>query len=287
MYTTNKEANSEARDAQLVDLAAKAIYVDNLAKAQSLLQKVILNTPSNYLYSYEEGSKLVVKFWNQQEFNQYYSWQKKQGIDKTIFWVKSAYPRAYYFLGFLKIKTKEYQQAIYFLDEGLALEPTNPKFLFEKAKALIGLELYEEALAIYSHINTVGAYISKYDIAKALQERGTLLLNRGDLDKAEETYRQSLSWDNHNEIALYKLKEIEQLREDHLPFPSKGLTPQSYQFTENKLYQSFMERSYLNQANTLLKDPEFAKSEKMKSLVYFMAIVVVFLLGFGVIISAL
>ncbi|ELR97419.1 tetratricopeptide repeat protein [Gloeocapsa sp. PCC 73106] len=247
MFTTNKEGNSEARDAQLVDFAAKAIYVENLSKAESLLLKVIQNTPATYLYRYVDNGHLVIKFWNSQELNHYRSWQKKQGIEESIVWQKSAYPRAYYFLGFLKIKTNEYQQAIEFLDKGLKIEPSNPKFLLEKAKALVGLNLHQQALRIYDSINQLGPYISKYDIAKALQERGTMLLTLGDIDRAEQTYHQSLNWEADNEIVINQLNKIQELRENKSGRLSSILTTDSHKLKDNATYQSFLEQRYINQ----------------------------------------
>ena len=284
MFTTNKEANSEGRDSQLVDLAAKAIYVDHFLKAESLLLKVIQNTPTNYLYQYEEGNKLVIKFWNQQEYNQYFNWQKKQGINQTIIWLKSAYPRAFYFLGFLKIKTKEYEKALSFLDQGLELEPTNPKFLFEKAKALVGLKLYEQALTIYNSINQIGPYVSKYDIAKSLQQRASVLLEMGDIEQAEATYHQSLGWDAHNEMTITKLKQIQESRESNLHTIDRGLTPNLTNLEGNQLYQSFLERNYLKEAQNL-QSPGFAHIDKMKNRGNFLGILSLCILSVIVIVA--
>lgn len=272
MFITNKEANSEARDSQLVDLAAKAIYVDNFVKAESLLLRVIQNKPDKYLYQYQEGNQLVIKFWNQQEFNQYFSWQTKQGISQPITWIKSAYPRAFYFLGILKIKTRQYQQALEFLDEGLILEPTNPKLLLEKAKALMGLKMFQQALAIYESINQVGPYISKYDIAKALQEKAAVHLELGDIDKAEEIYHQSLNWDAHNEIAIHKLKDLQESRENNLSSYPMILTSKSPELENNPIYQSLVERDYLKQAKNL-EPKEFAQIDKMKEKISFLGLI--------------
>ncbi|TVQ44930.1 MAG: hypothetical protein EA365_09075 [Gloeocapsa sp. DLM2.Bin57] len=272
MFITNKEANSEARDCQLVDLAAKAIYVDNFLKAESLLLKVIQNTPTNYIYQYEEANQLVIKFWNQQEFNQYYSWQKKQGIDQQIVWIKSAYPRAFYFLGILNNKTQEYTKALEFIEEGLSLEPTNTKLLLEKAKAFKGLKEYQQALKIYESINQLGPYISKYDIAKALQEKASLHLELGDVDRAEEIYHQSLNWDTYNDLAIHKIKDIQESRESHLGNYPLTLTTKSSHLDNNPIYQSLLERDYLKQAKKL-EPREFAQIDKMKNKIYFLVLI--------------
>lgn len=272
MFITNREANSETRDSQLVDLAAKAIYVDNFLKAESLLLKVIQNTPTNYLYQYEEANQLVIKFWNQQEFNQYCSWQKKQGIDQKIIWIKSAYPRAFYFLGILKNKTQEYTKALEFIESGLSLELTNTKLLLEKAKALKGLKQYQQALTIYESINQLGPYISKYDIAKALQEKAALHLELGDVDRAEEIYHQSLNWDAYNDLALHKIKDIQESRESHLGNYPSTLTTKSSHLDNNPIYQSLVERDYLKQAKKL-EPREFAQIDKMKNKIYFLVLI--------------
>lgn len=284
MFTTNKEANSEARDAQLVDLAAKAIYVDNFAKAESLLLKVIQNTPATYLYQYEENGEVVIKFWNSQELNQYSNWQKKQGINQSIIWRKSAYPRAFYFLGFLKIKTKEYEPAIAYLDQGLKLEPTNPKFNLEKAKALVGLQFYEAAISIYDNINSIGPYTSKYDIAKALQEKASVLFTIGDLDTAEQIYHQALNWEAENQIVISQLNKIQELRGSKPNNLDDVLPQDSNKFKNNPVYQSFLEQSSINQIKSQ-KLTESAGLNKLKNRSDLLIFLSIFIIIFSIILS--
>lgn len=278
MFITNKEGNSEARDAQLVDLAAKAIYVDNFSKAESLLLKVIKNTPDPYLYQYQEAGKLVIKFWHNQEVNQYCSWQKKQGINQEILWHKSAYPRAYYFLGFLKNKTGEYEQALYYLEQGIKLESSNPKFLLEKAKALGALGLFEQALSIYESFKNTGPHISKYDIAKALQERASLLLTMGKVDEAEQSYQESLNWETDNAIVVSQLNKIQDLKEN------KSGEQYSSKLTDNPTYQSFLEQSFINQFKAQQKSQSTGFTI-LKNRGYLLIILTLFLIIFPVIIS--
>lgn len=283
MFSTNKEANSEARDAELVDLAAKAIYVDNYKKAESLLEKVIDNTPQEYLYRYQENGSLVVKFWNQQEYNQYCSWQKKQGQNQAVIWIKSAYPRAYYFLGFLKIKTKQYEEAIEYLEKGRKLEPTNPKFNFEQAQALFGLQRYSEALKLYEDIKELGPHISKYDLAKALTGKGSTLLEIGELEAAEAAYSQSLQFEPHNYLVMSKLKYIQDLRNG-----KEDITPDLFSGTSNHLqsndpYHQLLEN--YTQSSQRLETPISSKLANLRTRAYLigslsiMLIILVIFLG--------
>ena len=48
---------------------------------------------------------------------------------KEIVWIRSAYPRAYYYLGILLSNLKEFGLALKSYKKGLVMEPTNPGFL--------------------------------------------------------------------------------------------------------------------------------------------------------------
>jgi len=63
-------------------------------------------------------------------------WQKAEGWDDYVVWAKSAYPQAYYYLGYLEIEAGRYDEAVCLLKIGHRLEPTNPKFAIEQARAI-------------------------------------------------------------------------------------------------------------------------------------------------------
>jgi len=73
----------EIADAKKVDNSCYAISQGKLDFAESLLLGVISNTPSNYLNEFPDGeNSIAIKFWDQNAFLNYITWQKKTGYRK-------------------------------------------------------------------------------------------------------------------------------------------------------------------------------------------------------------
>src|SRR5262249_21087967 len=154
---------------------------------------VIGNCPTGYTNSSEApDGGTVIKFWSQHDFIHYVMWQKQQGIECGVQWVGNAYPRAYYYLGFICVKNRQYGPALQYLTRGQELEPTNPKFNFEKAQALVHSGDKAAALALYQAVTEVGPQISARDLAVAQRGRGFVLIDLGRLEEAEAAFRSSL-----------------------------------------------------------------------------------------------
>jgi predicted Zn-dependent protease len=60
----------ENNDAEKLRNALRAMAQNDFSRARCLLQEVVLNTPKNYIYSYEEGDTLFVRFWTEDELRQ-------------------------------------------------------------------------------------------------------------------------------------------------------------------------------------------------------------------------
>ena len=118
----------EPADAEKVNRAARAIQTGDAEGAEGLLMEVVRNCPREYVYEYKENGTLFVKFWDRDEFVHFVLWQKKQGTNQAVTWIPSAYPRAFFYLGFLHVKAHHPEQAIALLDRGQSMEPANPKF---------------------------------------------------------------------------------------------------------------------------------------------------------------
>jgi tetratricopeptide (TPR) repeat protein len=115
-------------------------------------------------------------------------------------------------LGFLCVKRKQFEQALAYLEQGQILEPTNPKFIFEKATALMHCGRKEEALAHYAQVKELGPYVSGIDLAISLRGQGFSLIELERLDDAESAFRRALEIDPTSQIALNELRYIAHLR---------------------------------------------------------------------------
>jgi tetratricopeptide (TPR) repeat protein len=219
--------NTEDQDAAKVDQAVAAIVAGKTAEAEALLLAVIANTPAEYTHTSEDpDGTLAVKFWDQQEFIHYVLWQKQHGTERSVRWVKNAYPRAYFYLGFIGVKTRQYKKALEYLEKGQALETTNPKFYFEKAQALVHSGEKEKALALYQAIHETGPHASARDLAIAQRGRGFALIELNRLDEAEEAFKASLEIEPDNSIAMGELQYITRLRKGGPALPGKAVQTQ-------------------------------------------------------------
>jgi tetratricopeptide (TPR) repeat protein len=207
---TKEHLDLEAIDAAKVDDAMRAIRAGEISCAKELLLSVIENTPREYTYQTVTGDgALSIKFWDKDEFIHYVNWMAPE---REIIWMGSAYPRAFFHLGFIAVQQGTYDEAIDYLDQGALLEPSNPKFTLEKAHALIHLGEFNVALKLFSQISSEGPFVSRQSVSAALRGKGTALIEMGLLHDAESEFHESLKFDPENEIAHSELKYIAHLK---------------------------------------------------------------------------
>lgn len=219
--------NTEAKDAQLVDLAVKALSQHNDAKGKSLLLSVIKHCPFDYQPQFEdEEGNLCLKFWQQSDYDHYLNYH---GQDHTVHFYPCAYPRAYFYLSILEIKSHNYEQALTYLEQGSALEPTNPKFTVEKAHILQQMGQNEAALEAYQTIEGLTAYITPKDYAMALEGQGNILREMGNISGAHCAYQAALDLMPNNARLRNEIESLQTLpREepvnlsDNLIFPTQS-----------------------------------------------------------------
>lgn len=224
MVTENRDSQEE-RDAQLVNEAIEALLTGRVRPAETKLLAVIANTPPNYQHQIEQDDGgIAIKFWDDEEFLHYVTWQKEHGgADRNIVWIGNAYPRAHYYMGFLCVKTQRYREAIGYLERGQALEPTNPKFTLEKAQALIQLGDKQTALALYDSVMDVNPHVSNKEIAFAERGRGFVLIEMGRIEEAESAFMSSLVKDPDSQVARNELNYIDHLRQGGKVAPTESV----------------------------------------------------------------
>src|SRR5665811_349356 len=106
--------NTNNTDSENVAKAIQAIAAGDLPGAKQLLVSVIKNVPEKYAYqSATEDGGISMAFWDQQEFIHYVNWAKPT---QKLYWFVSAYPRAFFYLGFIAVAERDYQTAIDYLD---------------------------------------------------------------------------------------------------------------------------------------------------------------------------
>ena len=206
------QPSQEQRDAEQVEEAVKLLVDEHLVEAERLLWDVASRAPAAYELVRTNGTQLDIKFWDLSDFLHYVMWQQKHGIERGITWIPSAYPKAFYYLGFLRVRQGRYQEAIPFLDRGEALEPTNPNFRLERAQAIARMGRYQDSLPHYQQIRELGPHTSAKHLGLALRGQGFALIELQRFDEAEDCFQQSLEFDPESPVAQNELAYIQELR---------------------------------------------------------------------------
>lgn len=202
------EQELEKADAKRVDEAMSLIKRSSYGEANQILLSVVRNAPTDYRHTTVVNDKQFMRFWDQGEF---VNFVQKDPPSRQTYWVMSAYPRAYFYLGFISVAEGRLEKAIEYLESGALLEPTNPNFKTEKAHALIKSCRFSEALAAVEGITGPGPYVSEEMFATVLRSKGAALIELGDLDEAAKTFAQSLEFAPNNKVALNEIKYIRHL----------------------------------------------------------------------------
>ena len=214
----------ETRDSEKVNEAIRCIVKRDLDTAHRLLLEVIENTPTDYVNEFIEGETLFIKFWDKEQFLHYVNWYKRDLKYEKIIWIMNAYPRAYFYLGYMMMEAEEWEKAIEYLEKGHALEKTNPTFLTEMALAHGRLGSHKKALELYRQSQTVNTYTRVSDRATALRGEGFVRIEMGDLDGAGYAYREALKIGEEKKLIRQQLKYIEHLRSGGKPVQPNILT---------------------------------------------------------------
>lgn len=210
---TDRAVSVEEQDAKRLQETIELLLGGDVLRAEKELLTIVANTPADYVPASADGQETRIKFWDQNAFIHYAAWQQSKGkANLSIVWIPNAYPRAHYYLGFLYVKLKQFDRAIQYLDRGSALEPTNPKFVIEKAQALLQSGRKQEALQLFESIESTSEFVTGNDFACALRGRGIVLIELGRLDEAEQSFRRSLEIQPNNSVALNELRYIAHLR---------------------------------------------------------------------------
>ena len=202
----------EQENALKVNEALKAIGENDFPSARRLLQEVVANAPGEYVYSYEEGGRLFIKFWAEDEFLQYVTGLDDRQKKKHIIWIPSAYPRAFFYLAYIDMEEGMPESAIAHLQSSLKLEPDQPICYCEMALAYSKLGNHGKALSLFEQALQARPYITSKVKARVLRGKGSELIEFGELDLAKKCLIESLKYEPDSQVALNELLYISILK---------------------------------------------------------------------------
>jgi len=200
----------EQADAQKVNEAVKHLQNRNVSEAEGILRDVCSRCPDKYEYEYTGDGTRHRKFWDVAEFMSYVATHGQEKKENVV-WLLSAYPRACYYLAFILVETRDFAEAISWLNKGRSMEPRNPKFLLELGVAHARLKAHQQSYDCYLQAYEL-AGDSEQERAVALRGMGVQLIDLQRLDEAEARLRESLTIDPDSANAKHELVYIAQLR---------------------------------------------------------------------------
>ena len=228
---------------KITTIEAKIKNKEFYSAEQDLLQ--IINDEK--IKNVEDDKYIYYSFYNYIETLIYW---KKYNPSKKILQTENNIANVYYLLGFINFETKNYGNAIQYLDKAIEWNPVNSRIRLEKADALrnIGeIERYRieiektypyiyESSYMAKYYRELGWYYSEkkiFDLANALYTQSVSFLNT-DLAKNELMY---IAQQEHREARFSTKEEISKLfKEYNIPFGiSNEITQFIYEDSQNLL----------------------------------------------------
>ena len=210
---------AEVKHAEIVDEALRLLGDGDLAAARDILLQVIEHVPEKYSYVTRDGDCEYIRAWTRADFINYSTWPGSLDRCERIEWLSNAYPRAYYYLGYIELELDNPAEAIVYLCDGYCLEPENPVFHLELGHAWRVFGDLDRSLNCYEKIKRPDRFTTPQNYACALRGRGGVHIDMGELDEAERLYRMSLEVEPDNELAASQIGYIKDLRSSKNPTP--------------------------------------------------------------------
>ena len=194
-----------------VSAARELIGRKKFTEAGEMLDAVIAFFETRYVTT----NAACVSFETKADFQRFLT---QSGLTNAV-WLDWSYKQAYYFKAFIATELSEHEQALRLLDQVLRVSPDDVGALSEKGniynitgRPRSGLEQYRKAYELAKDVDA-----RKAMAARALRGMGYAYVELGRLQEAEAAYRDSLTLEPDNRIALEELTFIDALRKKRAP----------------------------------------------------------------------
>lgn len=210
--------SSLARDQQVVEDALAGIQrgYAGLARRLGALRTVAEHAPACFPQIARSGDAIVVRSSDPQEgmtlslaLSSLSAQERGSG---AVSIVQNTYPLAFLLLASMDVEERRFDQALTWLDRGLALQPNEQHLLFEKVAALQGLQRFQEAAVILQGMIDNPALGLTLNEGRAYRNLGVVLIDLGRLDEAERALNESIRIEPNNPSARSELQYIAELR---------------------------------------------------------------------------
>ena len=214
-------AKQEAKDRKVVE---KALHVTSFAELEPMvadLQKVVANAPAHWpvvdrqpgvttIRVNDAGTGMAAML----AVAAAADGKASQGENKAIA-AFNTYGTAAFLLGTLAVEHRQAEEALVWLEKGLAFQPDNLMLVTEKGSALILQHRFVEALAFYDArppMDMLDILANPDGEARIERSRGFCLTELNRLDEAEAAYLKSLELEPDHGGAKAELTYIRKLK---------------------------------------------------------------------------
>lgn len=218
--TCTATSSTLAADTALMDAtltAAQARGYQGLREHLNDLQTVAAHAPACYPEIQQIGDRVIIRIMDDRDISvltlALLASAARDGRALQVFNERNLYAEAFMYLGSYGVEFHNYDDALQWLDRGLALQPNNQLLLHERASALSGLGRFREAADIFQSMLNNPAITFTVDRALVYRRLGVALIDVPQLDEAEAALRQSLTLDPGNALTQNELDYINELRQ--------------------------------------------------------------------------
>lgn len=134
------------------------------------------------------------------------------GQETSVDHVENTYGVVALLLGSFAVQTRQYEEAITWLDQGLARQPDNTLLIGEKGMALSALRRFQEAYDLYQSALNNTALTFTLDRPTFMRRSAIVLIDLERLDEAEALLNEVLTLKPDDQIAQHELQYIARLR---------------------------------------------------------------------------
>lgn len=225
---------TEARDLAIYEAAVEAFQRRGFAGLNGHLRKLrqaMNRAPASYPVMEQTGDAWIVRSNDMAEglMLSILATAAAQGSSSdaqvNVVTQPNVYPMIALLLGSAAVERRDYQEALDWLDRGLALQPLHWQVLTERISALHGLQRWDEALKAADEALASGDMLIAMNSAPLHRKRGFSLVELGRLDEAQAAYEESLKAEPDNAAALGELEYIRGLRRGAAPTPGQLIAP--------------------------------------------------------------
>jgi tetratricopeptide (TPR) repeat protein len=213
-------AAQEAADLKVVE-AAMGAFNDGgfraLAEHLPALKDVVAHAPASYPKVDRRGDPIVVHTSDERESLMFMlgaagDSARGTGDGRSTTVSPNTYPTACLILAAYAVENRQYEEALKWLDIGLAIQPGNPDLALEKATALLQLHRAAEGAEL---LKDVIAHLEDWPLADKSRLYRNLGIAYADIDKfdeAEAALRESIRLEPNNPRARAELEYVARRR---------------------------------------------------------------------------